>query len=125
MFVKKRGREVIKIANQEFTIDKFLPNAILLFNHVLLTPVRLSSIFNETGQNVDSDVFFLPQKATCDSPCDSISSAFADYSSPNLVPRTFPYMGTRLLEPGSGYAQKPCAERFSALNSEPFLERNR
>ena len=53
-------------------------------------PVRFYSIFNEIGQNVDGKMYFYH------------GSLFSS------------------LAPANGYAQKNCAERFSALNVAVF-----
>ena len=63
-------------------------------------PVRFYSIFGEIGQNVDGKMYFYHKShclpTTTESPNGSVFSS---------------------LGPASGYAQKNCAERFSALKA--------
>ena len=60
-------------------------------------PVRFYSIFDEIGQNVDGKMYFYHRSHCSTTTTESNGSLFSS------------------LAPANGYAQKNCAERFSAL----------
>ena len=60
-------------------------------------PVRFYSIFDEIGQNVDGKMYFYHSSHCSTTTTESNGSLFTS------------------LAPAKGYAQKNCAERFSAL----------
>ena len=61
-------------------------------------PVRFYSIFDEIGENVDGKMYFYHRSHCSTTTIESNGSLFSS------------------LAPANGYAQKNCAERFSALN---------
>ena len=61
-------------------------------------PVRFYRIFDEIGQNVDGKMYFYHRSHCSTTTIESNGSLFSS------------------LAPAKGYAQKNCAERFSALN---------
>ena len=64
-------------------------------------PVRFYSIFDEIGQNVDGKMYFYHRSHCSTTTTESNGSLFSS------------------LAPAKGYAQKNCAERFSALKGSP------